>query len=150
MCVPNLTINQVIDEIMNDNDIACKELLMEYINDKSIHSVLNISFSELFNIIYYLMKKHEQFYELKQILNNEMSDSICKCFTGRMCRLVNVLNGFDVRVQINISKNQAIGNIVIITKNDNITVWKENFIKMMIDNDYKNEIDNWLEYIDDK
>ena len=49
-------------------------------------------------------------------INDEMNDSVCKCFTGRMSRLVNVLNGFDEIVIINISKNQRIWNIIIITK----------------------------------
>ena len=43
--------------------------------------------------------------------------AFCKCFTGRMSRLVYVLNGFDDRIQINISKNQEIGNMIIVTKN---------------------------------
>ena len=147
MYVPELAMCQVIDEIMNDSDINCKELLIEYINDAAIHSVLNLTFGELFNIVYCLMRKHSQFDEIKKVLNVEMNDSMCKCFTGRMSRLINVLNGYDERIQINISKNQAIGNIIIISKNNNITIWKENFIKMMIENDYKNEIDKWIEYI---
>ena len=64
-----------------------------------------------------------------------------------MSRLVNVLNGFDDRIQINISNNQHIGNLVIIAKHDNINTWKENFIKIMIEHDYENEIIHWIEYI---
>ncbi len=43
-----------------------------------------------------------------------MNDTICKCFTGRMSRLINCLNGFDDRVNINISDSDQIGNIIII------------------------------------
>ncbi len=43
-----------------------------------------------------------------------MNDTICKCFTGRMSRLINCLNGFDNRVNINISDSDQIGNIIII------------------------------------
>ena len=42
-----------------------------------------------------------------------MTDSICKCFTGRMSRLINCLNGIDDRVSITISDNEQIGNIII-------------------------------------
>ena len=145
--VPELTLNLVINEIMNDSDIKCKELLIEYINDKSIHSTLNISFGELFNIVHCIMKKHPQFIEIKKVLNDEMTDSICKCFTGRMSRLINVLNGFDERVIINISKNQTIGNLVILTKNSNIDVWKNNFVKIMKENNYETDINEWIEYL---
>ena len=41
-----------------------------------------------------------------------------------MSRLVNVLNDFDERVKINIYKNQEIGNFVMITKNNNIELQK--------------------------
>ena len=45
-----------------------------------------------------------------------MSDSLCKCFTGRMSRLINCLNGFDELVQINISENEQIGQIIILVR----------------------------------
>ena len=40
----------------------------------------------------------------------------CKCFTGRISRLVNCLNGFTDLVNINIEDNQQIGNIIVIIK----------------------------------
>ena len=45
-----------------------------------------------------------------------MSDSLCKCFTGRISRLINALNGFDDNIVINISENEQIGNICIILR----------------------------------
>jgi len=51
--------------------------------------------------------------EIKKVFVSEMSDSICKCFTGRLSRLVNVLNGFDPRVSVRISNSQEISNIII-------------------------------------
>ena len=54
--------------------------------------------------------------EIKKILNIEMLDSECKCFTGRITRLVNCLNGLSDLVKINISDNQQIENIIIIIK----------------------------------
>ena len=64
-----------------------------------------------------------------------------------MTRLVNVLNGFDSRVNITISNKQHIGNLVILSKNDNILIWKDNFIKLMTENDYVDEIEEWIQYI---
>ena len=37
-----------------------------------------------------------------------MLDSECKCFTGRITRLINCQNGFSDLVKINISDNQQI------------------------------------------
>ncbi len=60
-----------------------------------------------------VIKNHKDSEEIKKILNTEMSDSICKCFTGRLSRLINTLNGFDERVIIKISDNDSIGNIIV-------------------------------------
>ena len=46
-----------------------------------------------------------------------MNNSICKCFTGRISRLINCLNGYDQRVEIRISQNDEISNIIILIKN---------------------------------
>ena len=45
-----------------------------------------------------------------------MKDSVCKCFTGRISRLINILNGFDDNIVMHISDNEQIGNIIILTK----------------------------------
>ena len=45
-------------------------------------------------------------------MNAEMSDSVCKCFTGRMSRLINCLNGFDDLVSIRISDTEQIGQVI--------------------------------------
>ena len=46
----------------------------------------------------------------------EIHDSICKCFTGRISRLINCLNGYDSKINITISQNDKISNIIILTK----------------------------------
>ena len=45
-----------------------------------------------------------------------MTDSMCKCFTGRISRLINYLNGFDDLVKINISENEQIGQIISLVR----------------------------------
>jgi integrase/recombinase XerD len=37
-------------------------------------------------------------------MNEEMKDSICKCYTGRMARLINCLNGYSELVNIKLSE----------------------------------------------
>jgi hypothetical protein len=41
--------------------------------------------------------------EVKNRLNEEINDGLCKCFTRRLSRLVNCLSGFSNKVTINIS-----------------------------------------------
>ena len=72
-----------------------KQILIEYINCKDVHSILNITFEELLIHVLNRIEINENKNEIKNILNIEMSDSLCKCFTGRMSRLINCLNGFD-------------------------------------------------------
>jgi len=55
-------------------------------------------------------------YLSKNVLNTEMVDAECKCFTGRISRLVNCLNGFDDLVNIKISENEQIGTIIALIK----------------------------------
>jgi len=40
-----------------------------------------------------------------------MLDSECKCFTGRLTRLVNCLVGFDENIKMEISENEQMSNI---------------------------------------
>jgi len=59
---------------------------------------------------------HVESSEIKRILNDEMVDSQCKCYTGRMSRLINCLNGYSECVSIHISDSEQIGNIIYIEK----------------------------------
>ena len=54
--------------------------------------------------------------EIKAVLNTEMRDAECKCFTGRISRLVNCLSGFDPLVVIQIADNEQIGNVISVVK----------------------------------
>lgn len=89
-----------LDEIINDDILSkqTKQLLVEYCELNDIHSILNVTFLDVFKSVWNIIKNHEHSKEIKSILNVEMNDSLCKCFTGRLPRLVNCLNGFDERV----------------------------------------------------
>ena len=86
-----------------------------------------------------------------------MNDSECKCFTGRISRLVNCLNGFTDLVNIYISDNQQIGNIIIIIKeklelenNYSIEKHKELVIQELKEREFKDEIiEEWIQFIAD-
>ena len=81
-----------------------------------------------------------------------MLDSECKCFTGRISRLVNSLHGLDDNIQVQISDNEQIGNIIILCKNKleiyTIERHKEAVQRELELRKYSKEtVDEWLEYI---
>jgi len=82
-----------------------------------------------------------------------MQESECKCFTGRISRLVNCLSGYSDKVEIKISENEEISNIIsIIMKNrefKTIKIIKEEVIVALKERGYINEkIVEWLEYVE--
>jgi len=113
---PKLNAESLRDHIMKNQKLQVQNILLEYCDDKTVHSVLNITFEELLISVYDFILKHAHKDEIFDILNKEMQDSLCKCFTGRISRLINCLNGFDENIIINISDAEQIGNIFILVK----------------------------------
>jgi Leucine-rich repeat (LRR) protein len=154
---PIYKLENINDVIIDNNyiDNQTKTILFEYINCKDIHSTLNITFSELLINILSFIEQHEAKQEIYKILEQEMNDTLCKCFTGRMSRLINCLNGFDDNIVINISNNEQIGNIIILIKekllaenNYTIELHKEIVMKELYDRGYdKGIVNEWLDYI---
>jgi hypothetical protein len=54
---------------------------------------------------------------IENLNNLILHDSVCKCFTGRISRLINCLNGFDELVNIKIAGNEQISQIISLTRN---------------------------------
>jgi Leucine-rich repeat (LRR) protein len=115
---PIIKTKQLSDFIIQSKYLSepTKQLLFEYSDNPDIHSRFGISFSELLLNVFSLIEHHQEYCEHKEeiysILNTEMSDAQCKCFTGRISRLVNCLNGFDKNIIIHISNSEQIGNII--------------------------------------
>jgi len=97
---------------------------LEYKNSTDVYTALGITFEELLTYVFNRIEINEHKDEIKKILNTEMTDSVCKCFTGRISRLVNCLNGFDELVNIKIADNEQISQIIIAVQtrleNDNM------------------------------
>jgi Leucine-rich repeat (LRR) protein len=112
------TIVNVRDYIVNDSVLTetVKQLLLEYMDDTTVHSVVQVTFEELLRCVLSVADTHVESSEIKRILNDEMVDSQCKCYTGRMSRLINCLNGYSECVSIRISDSEQIGNIIYIEK----------------------------------
>jgi len=114
----SMSADDVTDAVLHDEILTpqSKSLIFEYCEDREPHSILGITFKDLFNAVWMTIVRHPDGAEIKRVLNGELQDAECKCFTGRLSRLVNCLNGFDDRVSIQISDKSQIGNIVIMVK----------------------------------
>ncbi len=150
---PELSLEKTLEEIvsseLSDN---CKSSLVEYSSREDIHGELNITFGELLVVVWDRIRSHENKQDIYKILSQEMSDALCMCFTGRITRLVNSLSGFVPEVEIKISDNEQISNLVIVTKDKiipyNSDEHKALFQKEMEERGYSQEIIvEWMSYL---
>ncbi len=136
-------------------DKKTKEIITEYMDCKDVHTMLDITFKELFIAIVIEMESlsNDLQKEIKQRLNEEMQESECKCFTGRISRLVNCLSGYSDKVKIQISESEEIGNIisVILEKRGIKTTetLKEEVSVALKERGYiETTINKWVKYIE--
>ena len=108
----------VIPLILSDSVLTpfTKQSLVEYSRDESVHTELNLTFSDTLAVVWNRIMVSPHSSEIKSVLNAEMRDAECKCFTGRISRLVNCLNGFDPLVVIKIADNEQIGIVISLVK----------------------------------
>jgi len=151
--------DNLISYILQDDTLLNKDQLIEYSNDVNVHSLLLLTFAE---VLWYTLQTIIKDFdidtqqEIKNILNQEMSDAECKCFTGRINRVINCLNGFSPLVSIQISENEQIGNIIVIIKEKleltnsyMIETHKELVIKELQERGYTKDIINkWIGFIE--
>jgi Leucine-rich repeat (LRR) protein len=150
----NIVNQQIVEDNILESEV--KQQLADYITDNQVHSNYQITFQELLTNVWQRITVHKDSLEIKKILNNEMQDGLCMCFTGRLSRLINCLNGFYDDIEIKIHDNQQIGNIILLIKNKletngelNIQQWKTEVEKELKERQYKTEeIEEWLEFID--
>ena len=115
---PSHNFEAVTALVLSDQTLTqfTKESLVEYCKDESVHTILNLTFSDLLTSVWNRIVANENSGEIKAVLNTEMMDAECKCFTGRISRLVNCLNGFDSSITITINDSEQIGNIILLVK----------------------------------
>jgi len=141
-------INKLFEEL--NIPINIKNILLNYCSDEYIHSKLQLNYKEILLPVLDFIKNNINKEELLKILYQEISDSQGKCFQGRISRTINILNGYHECVNINISDNEQIGNLIINLQKkylDQLEL-EENFIKEMQERNYTNEIiKEWINYI---
>jgi hypothetical protein len=154
----NLSLANLNEIILNDGNLTneTKRILIEYSDCADVHSLLNITFKELLLHVWNRIEQNQNANEIKAILNIEMNDSLCKCFTGRMSRLINCLNGFDELVNIQISGADQIGQIISLIREGledaneyTVSTHKEIVTNELRAREYSDEVINeWIAFIE--
>ena len=77
----------------------------------------------------------------------------CKCFTGRMGRLISCLDGFDPNIKINISTSEQISNIILQEKKNmaiyDVSTHKQIVRDRLVELQYDiDTIQTWIDFIE--
>jgi Leucine-rich repeat (LRR) protein len=103
--------------------IKNKQILIGYIkDDKETHSTLYCTFFDAFMKVYGRIRgvaDDGRRAELYKRLNEELDEAECRCFTGRLSRMVNVLVGFFDDIEVCISENEQISNVILAIRRNN-------------------------------
>ena len=148
---PDFSVDNIINSAL---DIKTKNLLIEYCQDNCIHSIHLITYAELFGYVWNRIINSPYKEELFRILEEQISESECKCFTGRFNRTLSILVGFYDDIKIEISDQSRIGAIILVCKDKIIPYNTEEHRKLayqeLISIGYnESEIKLWLDAIDD-
>jgi hypothetical protein len=108
----DLSKDEIVDQLIQ-LEPKCLTSLLCYLDDKEVHSILLLTFYEVFVKIFGRIVNSDHKNELMKRLDEEMQESECKCFTGRMTRLVNVLSSYFEDINITISTNERISAIIL-------------------------------------
>lgn len=96
-------------------DISILHSLRDYISDNTQHSILLFTYAEILWAVLFTINtdfdKDTQI-QIYSCLNSEIKDSHDVCFTGRINRLVNCLNGFSPLVCINLPDTEFIPYLI--------------------------------------
>jgi hypothetical protein len=99
-----------------------------WMNANDIHSQFGVTYKTLIKQVWAIIQDHEHKDAIKEVLFQELDDSINVCFTGRFTRALNSLTGFIEQVQIGLSSGEQMQNqITMAIKNCKKKFSKEEF-----------------------
>ena len=126
-----------------------KREILNYCDDNTIHTILLITYSDLLIYVWSRIIANTNADEILAVLNQEINDGVCMCFTGRLTRLLNTLVGFYDDIELQISDSEQITNIIISLKNKFVGEQLRDAVrKELLDRQYSETIINeWLDYI---
>lgn len=113
------TKENILNDITNSHlKEETKQALFEWSADKEIHSYYQVTFEEILQYVWMtgIHLEGDAVNTFYQALDQNMSEAVCKCFTGRIGRLINSLSGLSPLVNIKIGDNEQIGNIMSLSR----------------------------------
>jgi len=148
----NMSIEIVKIEIL-DNNILLEETkreILNYCDDKEIHSIYQLTYADLLTYIWPRIINHVNRDDILDILNSEIKDGICMCFTGRLTRLLNTLVGYYPDIEIQISNSEQITNIItVLRKRYEGDQLKEKVKEELMERQYSVDvIEEWTGYLE--
>ena len=87
---------------------ALRKDLKRWCDDTLIHSNFGLTFSEILARVVFVARCHPDADTLRDILRDELEQSLGQCFTGRFSRVVNVLVGFVEGVHVGIDPREQL------------------------------------------
>ena len=127
-----------------------KREILNYCDDNATHFSYLITYSDLLIYVWSRIIASANADEILAVLNQEISDGLCMCFTGRLTRLLNTLVGFYSDIELQISDSEQITNIIMGLKNkfSSGEELRNAVRKELYERQYSESIINeWLNYI---
>lgn len=106
---PEFGIQIIIDSNLSEH---VKSRLIEYCEDKTIHSIHLLTYQDLLSYVWARITKSKNQEELFRILEKQIQDPECQYFTSRLNQTLSILIGFNEDIKMGISDNDRIGAIV--------------------------------------
>lgn len=141
-----ITKNELVEEV-NRWPLKYLSSLLIYLDESEKHSVLHISFYEMFVKVFGRIMTSDYKNDMIKRLDNELEDSENKCYTGRFTRMINVLIGYYPDMMVSISDNERISGIIvgILNGNEMTEELREKCKKTLTDAGFTDEIiEEWL------
>jgi len=91
-----LDLQTIKQQILENNVLLeqTKKEILNYCDNSMEHTSLLITYSDLLIYVWSRITFSDNKDEILQVLNQEINDGLCMCFTGRLTRLLNTLVGF--------------------------------------------------------
>lgn len=127
-----------------------KKLLTKKYNENTYYSNIKLTYGLILDHVINFIEQNEHKDELYKILEMDITDAIGKCSIGLLGRTINVVNGFDDSVNINISINDQVNNMIVMlkTKYKDIEKVKSEFRKEIEEREIDKSYLEWAEFIE--
>jgi hypothetical protein len=145
---PPISIEKILESNLSQKT---KERITEYYQETAVHSIQLITFAELLDYVWQRIENSPHQKELVKVLDEQIQDAECMCFTGRFNRTLSVLQGFYDDIEITISASAQITAVVLRLKN----IYSDKELEMKIKEELttlgyqQSEFKPWLDALDE-